>query len=380
MKLYIILLLTVAVSASSPFSYSYSATLKPGSQATHDTYNTVNQAVHTAPNKPGHQAVSDSAQGSAYHLVEETEGARTKSVDFIDPAQFVTNQKINHLNPQFKLAMVAPISEGRTVQVHSGEHKIVGDVKAADVKVDVAGSMDPPHYTLLASAPVIKGKSIKTEAGEHRVVSDLDNHPDIAMPLLEVTIPEQKFYVSLSNPSFRYLFPKENVRQEKSKSPEKLTPGYVAVNQGAVHTAPLPRGPSGDGFYASHHVNLAYAADTKPSHTQFIQTKDLPAAKTIHTPSKHFTQNYMAVQTPIFHRSVAGDGYFTAAQQETQQQHIHVDPGYVAANHGAVHTAPLPVGPSNDGFHASHHINLPDTNQKENDKQVTIQFTKHEKK
>merc|ERR1712002_423329 len=34
-------------------------------------------------------------------------------------------------------------------------------------------------------------------------------------------------------------------------------------------------------------------------------------------------------------------------------------PGYVAATHGAVHTAPLPEGPSNDGFFASHHINLP---------------------
>jgi len=33
-------------------------------------------------------------------------------------------------------------------------------------------------------------------------------------------------------------------------------PGYVAITPGATHTAPLPVGPSGDSFYASHHVNL----------------------------------------------------------------------------------------------------------------------------
>merc|ERR1712168_1750997 len=41
------------------------------------------------------------------------------------------------------------------------------------------------------------------------------------------------------------------------------------------------------------------------------------------------------------------------------QTQTQLTEGYVAANHGAVHTAPMPEGPSNDGFFASHHINLP---------------------
>merc|ERR1712055_1214268 len=41
-----------------------------------------------------------------------------------------------------------------------------------------------------------------------------------------------------------------------AQTPLQLTPGYVAANQGAVHTAPLPEGPSKDGFFASHHINL----------------------------------------------------------------------------------------------------------------------------
>merc|ERR1712121_117800 len=50
------------------------------------------------------------------------------------------------------------------------------------------------------------------------------------------------------------------------------------------------------------------------------------------------------VQTPVF---------------KTTQTQAELTEGYVAANHGAVHTAPMPEGPSNDGFFASHHINLP---------------------
>merc|ERR1712168_1742346 len=41
------------------------------------------------------------------------------------------------------------------------------------------------------------------------------------------------------------------------------------------------------------------------------------------------------------------------------QTQARLTEGYVAANHGAVHPAPMPEGPSNDGFFASHHINLP---------------------
>merc|ERR1711931_123513 len=50
------------------------------------------------------------------------------------------------------------------------------------------------------------------------------------------------------------------------------------------------------------------------------------------------------VQTPVF---------------KTIQTQAELTEGYVAANHRAVHTAPMPEGPSNDGFFASHHINLP---------------------
>merc|ERR1712168_1345782 len=50
------------------------------------------------------------------------------------------------------------------------------------------------------------------------------------------------------------------------------------------------------------------------------------------------------VQTPVF---------------KTIHTQAELTEGYVAANHGAVHTAPMPEGPSNDGFFASHHINLP---------------------
>merc|ERR1712223_1633908 len=50
------------------------------------------------------------------------------------------------------------------------------------------------------------------------------------------------------------------------------------------------------------------------------------------------------IQTPVF---------------KTIQTQAELTEGYVAANHGAVHTAPMPEGPSNDGFFASHHINLP---------------------
>merc|ERR1712002_1345271 len=50
------------------------------------------------------------------------------------------------------------------------------------------------------------------------------------------------------------------------------------------------------------------------------------------------------VQTPVF---------------KTIQTQAELTEGYVAANHGAAHTAPMPEGPSNDGFFASHHINLP---------------------
>merc|ERR1711887_418813 len=50
------------------------------------------------------------------------------------------------------------------------------------------------------------------------------------------------------------------------------------------------------------------------------------------------------VQTPVF---------------KTIQTQAELTEGYVAANHGAVHTAPMPEGPSNDGLFASHHINLP---------------------
>jgi len=113
----------------------------------------------------------------------------------------------------------------------------------------------------------------------------------------------------------------------------QFTPGYVAATPGNVHTAPLPEGPSGDGLYASHHINL-------PG----MITQEVIVAKA-------------AVPEVVIAKAVVPQVVVPKAVVKTTTE---ITPGYVAATHGTVHTAPLPEGPSGDGFYASHHINLPD--------------------
>merc|ERR1712055_803093 len=66
------------------------------------------------------------------------------------------------------------------------------------------------------------------------------------------------------------------------------------------------------------------------------------------------------IQTPVVNQLFRHQAPVVAVQQPLMKTvQTQLTPGYIAANHGAVHTAPLPEGPSNDGFHSSHHINLP---------------------
>merc|ERR1712055_112188 len=66
------------------------------------------------------------------------------------------------------------------------------------------------------------------------------------------------------------------------------------------------------------------------------------------------------IQTPVVNQLFRHQAPIVAVQQPLMKTvQTLLTPGYIAANHGAVHTAPLPEGPSNDGFHSSHHINLP---------------------
>jgi len=113
----------------------------------------------------------------------------------------------------------------------------------------------------------------------------------------------------------------------------QFTPGYVAATPGNVHTAPLPEGPSGDGLYASHHINLP----------------DMIKQEVIVVKA--------AAPEVVLAKAVVPEIVVPKAVVKTTAE---ITPGYVAATHGTVHTAPLPEGPSGDGFYASHHINLPD--------------------
>jgi len=68
------------------------------------------------------------------------------------------------------------------------------------------------------------------------------------------------------------------------------------------------------------------------------------------------TPVFKTIQTPVV---VPQPTYVKTVVQAPVAPVQTLTSGYVAANHGALHTAPLPEGPSNDGFFASHHINLP---------------------
>ena len=87
----------------------------------------------------------------------------------------------------------------------------------------------------------------------------------------------------------------------------------------------------------------------------------------VYSTNQVYTQQYQQVKAPVVQAPVFRSPIVMTQQQpqymrtlQTVQAPVQtLTPGYVAANHGALHTAPLPEGPSNDGFHASHHINLP---------------------
>merc|ERR1712168_641850 len=94
-----------------------------------------------------------------------------------------------------------------------------------------------------------------------------------------------------------------------------------------------------------------------------LETTDIvnPVQKTvqIQTPTLYTTINKPVV-TPV---QLVNQPIFKTVQtpvvRTVVQTPAEITPGYVAATHGNVHTAPLPEGPSNDGLFASHHINLP---------------------
>merc|ERR1712055_383070 len=90
--------------------------------------------------------------------------------------------------------------------------------------------------------------------------------------------------------------------------------------------------------------NLVHTAVQTPVQ---VDTQLFKTLNTVQTPVQVLTQ-----QMPITQQ-------YVKTVQTVAQTPVHLTPGYVAANQGAVHTAPLPEGPSKDGFFASHHINLP---------------------
>jgi hypothetical protein len=86
-----------------------------------------------------------------------------------------------------------------------------------------------------------------------------------------------------------------------------------------------------------------------------LETTDI--VNPVQTPTLYTTINKPVV-TPV--QLVNQPIFRTPVVRTVVQTPVEITPGYVAATHGNVHTAPLPEGPSNDGLFASHHINLPD--------------------
>jgi len=102
------------------------------------------------------------------------------------------------------------------------------------------------------------------------------------------------------------------------------------------------------------------------THTPVVQT---PAFKTLETTDiVNPVQKTVQIQTPTLYTTInkpvqlVNQPIFKTVQtplvHTVVQTPVEITPGYVAATHGNVHTAPLPEGPANDGLFASHHINL----------------------
>jgi hypothetical protein len=111
------------------------------------------------------------------------------------------------------------------------------------------------------------------------------------------------------------------------------------------------------------------------THTPIVQT---PAFKTLETTDiVNPVQKTVQIQTPTLYTTInkpvvtplvtpvqlVNQPIFKTVQtpvvRTVVQTPVEITPGYIAATHGNIHTAPLPEGPSNDGLFASHHINLP---------------------
>jgi len=170
--------------------------------------------------------------------------------------------------------------------------------------------------------------------------------------------------------------------------PAPLTPGYVAITPGATHQAALPVGPSGDGFFASHHINLPQDIQTKvsrkrrsahylasinpgfqyahryptyanyaPAHSIAYPYQHVYYTPAIDTPSVKAAPTKTIV-SPIISAPFVSSPVLANVLRSPVVQVPKIAPGYVAVNPGATHRAPLPIGPSGDGFYASHHVNL----------------------
>merc|ERR1712080_225610 len=95
-------------------------------------------------------------------------------------------------------------------------------------------------------------------------------------------------------------------------APAPLTPGYVAITPGSLHEAPLPVGPSGDGFLASHHVNVPDNIHTTLSRNrrsphQVLLSHHVPALTNIapvHTIPYAYPQVYHSAAYPFYNGAI----------------------------------------------------------------------------
>jgi hypothetical protein len=151
-------------------------------------------------------------------------------------------------------------------------------------------------------------------------------------------------YTTLNNQVVSQVVPQVYAQVQKEVLPQVYTHQIKEVAPKVVpfttysHVAPQVYTPT---FKAIETEDIVKTAIPTPVF-KTIQTIPTPVFKTIQTP--------VVVPQPTYVKTVV---QAPVAPVQT------LTPGYVAANHGALHTAPLPEGPSNDGFFASHHINLP---------------------
>jgi len=170
------------------------------------------------------------------------------------------------------------------------------------------------------------------------------NHKNIHYSPLVDTMEVVSPYTTLNNQVVSQVVPQVYAQVQKEVLPQVYTHQIKEVAPKVVpfttysHVAPQVFTPT---FKAIETEDIVKTAIPTPVF-KTIQTIPTPVFKTIQTP--------VVVPQPTYVKTVV---QAPVAPVQT------LTPGYVAANHGALHTAPLPEGPSNDGFFASHHINLP---------------------